>query len=469
VAGWRIRPAGPADAPFLALMLGEAASPGRRGPDEPPLDVLADPALAPYVAGWPRPGDLGVVAECGGEPVGAAWARRFPPDAPAYGFVRADVPELAIATVPGLRGRGLGRALLEELIDAAARAGVPALSLSVRRDNPARHLYARLGFTVVGGSGDSDTMLLDPLVPAVREELLPLRGGRMRLLRAGPAGSAEPPLVLVHGGGPDSADASWSALLGDLARDRTVLAPDLPGVGGTSGVPVQGPPAATADLLVEAAAAAGAPRAVWVGVSMGGHVALQAALRHPDAVVGLVLVAPGGLVARAGSRPAHVLAWLASLLPDAVLLPALRLANRFAGVAVRAMVHDPRTVPAPVRAAAVREARRPGSGRAYLRYNQATLGPWRMRDDLRDRVGAITAPALLLHGRQDRLVPLRGSVVAAATMRRARLVTVERCGHWVQVEHPEVFLAEVHRFLRELGPAGRTTSGEAARGRSVEA
>lgn len=123
MAGWRIRPAGPADEPFLRLMLSEAASPGRRGPGAPPLDVLVDPALAPYVAGWPRPGDLGVVAESGDGPVGAAWARRFPPAAPAYGFVRADVPELAIATVPGFRGQGLGRALLEALIGEAVRAG----------------------------------------------------------------------------------------------------------------------------------------------------------------------------------------------------------------------------------------------------------------------------------------------------------------------------------------------------------
>ncbi len=147
-------------------MLGEAAGPGRRRPDDPPLDVLADPALAPYVAGWPRPGDLGVVAEDAGRPVGAAWARLFPPDAPAYGFVRADVPELAIATVPDRRGTGLGGALLRELVAVAAAAGVPGLSLSVHRDNPALRLYERHGFVRVGRLGESHTMLLEPLPPA---------------------------------------------------------------------------------------------------------------------------------------------------------------------------------------------------------------------------------------------------------------------------------------------------------------
>lgn len=161
----RVRPAGPADAGFLAAMLAEAAHPGGRAPGDPPPDVLADPALAPYVAGWPRAGDVGVVAEDAGEPVGAAWARLFPADAPGYGFVRPDVPEIAIATVPGRRGSGVGGALLRELIAAAAGAGVPALSLSVRRGNPAVRLYARHGFLRVGQVAESDTMLLDPLPP----------------------------------------------------------------------------------------------------------------------------------------------------------------------------------------------------------------------------------------------------------------------------------------------------------------
>ncbi|MCX6464489.1 MAG: alpha/beta fold hydrolase [Pseudonocardiales bacterium] len=289
-----------------------------------------------------------------------------------------------------------------------------------------------------------------PPVPAgAREEFAEHRGGRVRLLRGGDT-AAGPPLVLVHGGGPDHAGISWAEVFGPLARHHPVLAFDLPGSGDTTGVPLDGHPAATADLAVEVARAASVTPAVWVGVSMGGDVVLNVALRHPEAVTGLVLVAPGGLVARAGSRLTHPLAWLASRLPDAVLLPVLRVANRFTGAAVRAMVHDPRSVPDALRRAMVREARRPGGGLGYLRYNQATLGPWRMRNDLTARVGEIRAPTLFLHGRHDRLVPLRGSVVAAATMPRARLVTVADCGHWVQVEHPGVFLAEVERFLAGL-------------------
>lgn len=158
-APFALRPAGAGDAAFLVVMLVQAAvlPPGAL------TDVLADPALAPYVAGWPRLGDVGVMAEGAGRPIGAAWARLFPPDAPGYGFVRPDVPELAVATVPDRRGTGLGGALLRGLVIAAARSGAPGLSLSVRRDNPARRLYVRHGFAPVGRVGESDTMLLEPL------------------------------------------------------------------------------------------------------------------------------------------------------------------------------------------------------------------------------------------------------------------------------------------------------------------
>ena len=64
-----------------------------------------------------------------------------------YGYVDDETPELAIAVLPDHRGRGLGRRLLRELLDAAGgRFG--AVSLSVRAENPAWRLYERTGFRV---------------------------------------------------------------------------------------------------------------------------------------------------------------------------------------------------------------------------------------------------------------------------------------------------------------------------------
>ena len=132
-------------------------------PHRPPLDrgaVLADPAVNHYVVGWPRAGDLGVVAVTRAGPVvGAAWLREFPPDDPGYGYVAADVPELSIGVRPEYRGRGVGRQLLRALLAAARDEGVPRVSLSVERANRARRLYVAEGFQVVASGRDADTMV----------------------------------------------------------------------------------------------------------------------------------------------------------------------------------------------------------------------------------------------------------------------------------------------------------------------
>ncbi|WP_326608754.1 GNAT family N-acetyltransferase [Streptomyces sp. NBC_01800] len=91
----------------------------------------------------------------------------MPEDEPGYGFVAPDVPELTLGVLPGQRGCGHGRALMEALIRAAGErpASVDRLSLSVEDGNPAVHLYTSLGFTRVGRNGGSDTMLLDIRTP----------------------------------------------------------------------------------------------------------------------------------------------------------------------------------------------------------------------------------------------------------------------------------------------------------------
>jgi ribosomal protein S18 acetylase RimI-like enzyme len=154
-----MREAEAADGDALALALVDAVD--WRGLGDIDLaGVLAAPALAHYVTGWPRRGDFGTVAVAGSEVAGAAWARLFPDDDPGYGFVAADVPELTIAVRAAHRGRGVGGALLDAVLAQARRRGHRAVSLSVEDGNRARRLYERAGFVVVGRSGTSDTMLV---------------------------------------------------------------------------------------------------------------------------------------------------------------------------------------------------------------------------------------------------------------------------------------------------------------------
>ena len=131
-------------------MLGEAAVWRPDKPTPTADEVLADPRYALYLAGWPRQGDYGLVAEQDG-PVGAAWYRTFTEASHGYGFVAEDVPELAIAVIASRRHEGIGRRLLVGLIEASVAQGHAALSLSVNSANPARDSAESVGFRACRG------------------------------------------------------------------------------------------------------------------------------------------------------------------------------------------------------------------------------------------------------------------------------------------------------------------------------
>jgi ribosomal protein S18 acetylase RimI-like enzyme len=158
-----LRLAHPGDEPFLLTMLLYAAHADKE-PGAHPERLLRDPALARYVVGFGRGGDLGVVAEDPRGPLGAAWVRILAGDDRGYGWVADDIPELAIAVAPERTGRGLGTRLLRELL-VRARERYRGVSLSVRRDNPARRLYLRHGFAPLAEvtnrvGSTSETMLV---------------------------------------------------------------------------------------------------------------------------------------------------------------------------------------------------------------------------------------------------------------------------------------------------------------------
>ena len=156
-----LRRAMASDEPFLREMLAAAADwrtpvAGRSG-DE----VMRDPNVAHYLAGWPRHGDFGVIADENGVSVGAAWCRSFDSEPHGYGFVAPDVPELTIGVVTEKRGRGIGRLVLGEILREAQHRGIERISLSVEADNPAIGLYTDVGFVEQFRVADSPTMVID--------------------------------------------------------------------------------------------------------------------------------------------------------------------------------------------------------------------------------------------------------------------------------------------------------------------
>ena len=155
-----IRDLGEEDLPFFESMLFEAFYWNEWSPRPPFEEFSRNPEAAKWCACWGRRGDRALIAEEGGQPLGAAWFRTWSEEDHSYGFVRADIPELGIAVATPYRGRGIGRALMNALIRVAQTDGYAGLSLSVDPANRARSIYEALGFRRAGESGTSWTYML---------------------------------------------------------------------------------------------------------------------------------------------------------------------------------------------------------------------------------------------------------------------------------------------------------------------
>lgn len=141
---YTIRPLSSKDESIVWEMLLYAAQ-------ETSLEALQHPLLAHYAAGWGRPGDMGYGAWHGKIAIGATWLRLWSEADQGFGYIRDDIPELSIGVAPDYRGQGIGTRLLTQLL-ADVKEHFSAVSLSVRSDNPAVHLYSRVGFIPVSGS-----------------------------------------------------------------------------------------------------------------------------------------------------------------------------------------------------------------------------------------------------------------------------------------------------------------------------
>ena len=145
-----IHPLTTADEPVLWEMVYQAL----RVSEETPRDIVRKPEYARHVEGWGRAGDTGFVAydaEKKDELLGAAWLR-LPPGA----LDENATPELAFAVKSGHRKRGIGAALLTQLVKANPHC--TAVTISAGPNNPAVRLYDRFGFKIVQQSERAVTL-----------------------------------------------------------------------------------------------------------------------------------------------------------------------------------------------------------------------------------------------------------------------------------------------------------------------
>lgn len=269
-------------------------------------------------------------------------------------------------------------------------------------------------------------------------------GLRVRCLAAGAEGA--PPALLLHGGGFDAAAFSYRHTIGPLSRHHRVFAPDWPGYGGSDNPDLRYNLAYYAHFLERLMAALGLECAALVGISMGGGAALSFALRSPNRVEKLVLVASYGLGKEIPYGKLGYFLTHAPLVAELVYT-LLRRSRRVLRWGLRSAVHNPRVLSDELVEEARQLLKQPGSGRAFRAFRKNEVEWSGLRTDLSDRLDELAVPTLLVHGERDRAVPTEWARRAHERLPDAELRVFEDCGHWPPRECPDEFNRAVADFL----------------------
>jgi len=249
------------------------------------------------------------------------------------------------------------------------------------------------------------------------------------------------PVILIHGSGAGATGwANFSGNIGPLAEKYRVIAVDCIGWGKSD--------ANTADkydhmaMIVQLMDHLGLEKAALVGNSMGGMVALGVAARYPERVSHLITMGPGAFVNIPSIFGAGGPSEGIKILLEGYRDPSKETMQKLCQI----MAFDPKFA---------------SDDLAQLRSDAAKARPDHLANGLagfmsggpvRNQITPqeaqqIQAPALLIHGRDDRVVHFENTLRLVSTIKRSRAVILNECGHWAQIEHADEFNRLVADFI----------------------
>ncbi|MDQ6777993.1 MAG: alpha/beta fold hydrolase [Actinomycetota bacterium] len=273
-----------------------------------------------------------------------------------------------------------------------------------------------------------------------------LHGRAINYMQAG----SGPVVLLIHGMAGNL--KNWQEVIEPLAGHYTVVAPDLPGHGGSAPSHGDYSLGAMAAVLRDLLVALGHERATLVGHSLGGGIAMQIAYQFPELTERLVLVSSGGLgpevsaILRAAALPGadlfiHATAAVGSTVGS-------RLGRGLAAIGLRPSA-DVGEVARGYASLVDRDRRA-----AFLATLHAVVGTRGQRVNASDRLYlAAGMPVLIIWGARDPIIPVQHAVDAHAAIPGSRLEVFPAVGHLPQLEAPGHFIAVLERFIAESEPA----------------
>jgi len=268
------------------------------------------------------------------------------------------------------------------------------------------------------------------MTPTTRLNVLTYRAGPRDLL----------PVVLLHAFPLDS--RMWDDVAPLVPGARTLLAVDLPGLGSSAGPGTSAPSLDdAADAVAQTLVAVGLTRAVVVGLSMGGYVALALLDRHPGLIAGLGLLDTRSTADDDDTR-ANRLRVAAELELSGTVDAVRPMARALLGETSRTLRPELAD-----RIGALIEQQTP----AGVAWSQRAMAG---RPDRTEVLARFAGPAFVLVGAEDEVTPLAAARhLEAALVAAAELVVVPRSGHMTSIENPEPVAAALAALLLRVDPS----------------
>lgn len=286
-----------------------------------------------------------------------------------------------------------------------------------------------------------------PADSPVTSSYLTLNGLKLHYLSAGDRG---PPLLLLHGTALDSAELTYGQLMPKLSQNFRVIALDWPGYGQSDKPAIEYTMAFYEGILRAFIDYLELPPLNLVAFSMGGGVALQYALTHPQRLTSLVLIDSYGL-----GRSVHVplLPYLALRLPG--IAPALwwviKRSRFLLRWCLKRFVFGRSTQVTEQLVDEVRtQLELKGLQFAFTNWLHHEIGRFRLVTSHHTRLRQLNLPTLLVHGSRDLIIPAYRSRRAAKALPDAQLRVIKGAGHWTPREAPEAVCAALENFLPKI-------------------
>ena len=246
------------------------------------------------------------------------------------------------------------------------------------------------------------------------------------------------PVLMIHGSGPGvSGFVNWRLAMPELARHCRVIAPDMLGFG-YSDRAADGVYSAArwVDQAVGLMDALGVEQTDIVGNSFGGALALMLAIQHPGRVRRLVLMGAAGVEFEL--TPGLDAVWGYEPSMDNMR----RIMDIFA--------FDSTRITEDIVRSRYQASIQPGAQEAFSAMFPAPRQRWvHALASAEEAIQAIPHETLIVHGREDRVIPVSNSLRLCALIPRAQLHVYGHCGHWTQIEHAGRFARLVRDFLTE--------------------